>query len=158
MVANTNQKTQKDGQHKHPHCQDEMGGTNDRTHQGVIQFEPIVVQKGKLKVVLDWQNNGLSGKYSPNPDDPEGDSPVLNITFYKKDYTRWFPIAYSQNTTYLLATDPRSILEEGVNLVFQSFSKSNEIDWSPQYFRQLAYIHIRGEKAAIDLPFDSQED
>lgn len=136
-----------------------MGTTDGGTNQdSMIVFEPIIVQKGKLKLVLDWQNNGLFGKYLPQEDDPEGDSPVLNISFYKKDYTRWFSIPYSQNTTYLLATDPRNILEEGANLVFQIFSKSNEIDWSPQYFKQLAYIHIRGEKASIDLPFDSQED
>lgn len=124
----------------------------------MLKFEAISIKNKDTKLVLDWDGKGYSGVYKPDPDDPEGDSPLLRMTFFKKDFTKWFPIPYSQLQTYLIATDPREHLEQAAKLLFQIFSKSEQTDWTPLYFKQLAYCHITGGKASVKIPLDSEND
>lgn len=124
----------------------------------MLEFEPISIKRKDTKLVLDWDGKGYSGTYKPLEDDPEGDSPLLRMTFFKKDYVRWFPIPHSQLQTYLVATDPRHQLEEAAIFLMNHFVKSKEMEWTPLYFKQLAYCHIHQGKPRIQIPFDSEED
>jgi hypothetical protein len=124
----------------------------------MLTFEPISIKKKDTKLVLDWDGKGYSGPYQDDADDKEGDSPLLRMTFFKKDYLKWFPIPYSQLQTYLIATDPRDKLEDAATLLMDAFAKSKQEDWTPLYFKQLAYCHIFNGKASIKIPLDSKDD
>lgn len=124
----------------------------------MLEFEPISIKNKDTKLVLDWDGKGYSGVYKPDPEEPESDSPLLRMTFFKKDFTKWFPIPYSQLQTYLIATDPRKQLEKAAAFLMDTFAKSKQDEWTPLYFKQLAYCHIHNGKPRIQVPFDSEND
>jgi hypothetical protein len=124
----------------------------------MLEFEPIKIKNKDLMLVVDWDGNGYSGVYNPDPDEPESDSPLLRMTFFKRSYTVWNAIPYSRLQTYLIATDPRDQLTEAAEMLFKIVSKSNELELDPLYFKQLAYCHIFNGKPSVKIPLDTKDD
>jgi hypothetical protein len=119
----------------------------------LIAFDNIVVSKDGWQVILRYDGDGYSGKYDPDPDDPESDRPMVRLVVRNKNSEgKYQDVPNASYATYLLATDAHNKLAECAKFVLEYILKEPVKD--AILMRKLQFIHLHRGKPRIDMPFE----
>jgi hypothetical protein len=115
-------------------------------------FDPIVRARNDWRVTLRWDGEGLWGRFSRVPSDE--DRQMLRFLIEKRDGRNWS--VFGTNTTYLLASDPRDVLEAAAEIIIdRCVAEAAKKKPEPLLVQKLSYIHLTPKGPAIDVPVDS---
>lgn len=115
-----------------------------------VAFDPVVHQLGIWKVTLKWDGEGLWGRYSTVPEDE--DRQMLRFVIERRNGNSWE--AFGTNTTYILASDTREVIEKSAEMIAKACVA--DARKPAELVAKLGYLHLTPKGPAIDVPIDSE--
>jgi len=118
----------------------------------LIAFDRVAVSKKGWQVVLSYEGLGYSGKFNPDPEEPESDQPVLTMTVRQQNaQKRYDTVPFGVFQTYILATDSHKFVEDCANFALDYILESPAKDKT--LFQKVSYLHRYKGKPRIDIPY-----